>query len=94
MAACGNLKDCGSTFCYHLPAARPHFIFLPCHLFASKSHANLHEEACVHLFGGREYCERFVETYWHERTTGRQPVKMIEEKMAFEITCKRDGLTT
>ncbi len=55
---------------------------------------SLYEEACVHLFGGKECCECFVETFWQGTTTGRQPVKMIEDRIAFEITCKRDGLTT
>jgi GxxExxY protein len=53
---------------------------------------SLYEEACVHMFGGKECCERLVETYWNGRTTGRQPVKMIDDGVAFEITCKRKDL--
>ena len=55
---------------------------------------SLYEEACVHFFGGKERCEHFVETYWNEKTTGRQPMKLIEEGIAFEITCKRNDLAT
>ncbi len=55
---------------------------------------SLYEEACVHFFGGKECCERLVATFWNGIRTGRQPVKMIEEGIAFEITCKRNDLTT
>lgn len=55
---------------------------------------SLYEEACVHLFGGKECCERLVDTFWNGNTTGRQPMKMIDEGIAFEITCKRNDLAT
>ena len=55
---------------------------------------SLYEEACVYLFGGKECCERQVETYWNGTMTGRQPVKIIEEGVAFEISCKRKDLAT
>jgi GxxExxY protein len=55
---------------------------------------SLYEEACVHLFGGKESCERLFETYWNGNTTGRQPMRVIEKGVAFEITCKRNDLAT
>jgi hypothetical protein len=53
---------------------------------------SLYEEAFVHLFGGKGCVERMVETYWNGKTTGQQPFKMIDEGIAFEITCKRTDL--
>ena len=55
---------------------------------------SLYEEACVHFFGGNEQCWQFAETFWNGRKTGRQPVKMLDKGIAFEITCKRGELTT
>ena len=55
---------------------------------------SLYEEACVHFFGEAEYCERFINTYWNGMTSGRQPMKLIEDGVAFEITCKRNDLAS
>lgn len=53
---------------------------------------SLYEEACVYFFGGEDRCWQFAETFWNDRKTGRQPVKMLAKGIAFEVTCKRDDL--
>lgn len=53
---------------------------------------SLYEDACVQLLGGSEQLEQFTATFWNEKPTGRQPVKLLNEGIAFEITCKRDDL--
>jgi len=53
---------------------------------------SLYQEACFHLFGGKEQCWQFAETFWDDRQTGRQPVKVLDEGIAFEITCVRGDL--
>ncbi len=55
---------------------------------------SVYEEACVHLFGSKESCEQMVATYWNGKPTGQQPVKMLDEGFAFEVTCKRTDLET
>ena len=53
---------------------------------------SLYEEACIHLFDSHQNHSQFTETFWNERPTGRQPVNMLGDGFAFEVTCKRDDL--
>ena len=53
---------------------------------------SLYREAVVALLGGEERCRRFTQTRWQGIFTGRQPVDMIDDGAAFEITCKRRDL--
>lgn len=52
----------------------------------------LYHEAVVALLGGVSHCRRFTETHWRGIPTGRQPVDMIDDIAAFEITCMRRDL--
>ena len=53
---------------------------------------SLYYEAVIALLGGEEQCGRFTQTHWQGIPTGRQPVAMIDDVAAFEITCKRHEL--
>ena len=53
---------------------------------------SLYLEAIVALLGGEVQCRRFTQTHWQGIPTGRQPVDMIDDVTAFEITCKRHDL--
>lgn len=53
---------------------------------------SLYLEAIVVLLGGEVQCRRFTQTHWQGIPTGRQPVDMIDDVTAFEITCKRHDL--
>ncbi|HRX79872.1 MAG TPA: GxxExxY protein [Pirellulaceae bacterium] len=53
---------------------------------------SLYHEAVVALLGGEDRCRRFTQTHWQGTVTGRQPVDMIDEVAAFEITCMRRDL--
>jgi len=53
---------------------------------------SLYLEAIVSLLGGELQCRRFTQTQWQGIPSGRQPVDMIDEITAFEITCKRHDL--
>lgn len=52
----------------------------------------LYHEAVVALLGGVLHCRRFTDTHWQGISTGRQPVDMIDDIAAFEITCLRRDL--
>ena len=53
---------------------------------------SLYYEAVTALLGGEERCRRFTQTLWQGIPTGRQPVDMIDDIAAFDITCKRHEL--
>ncbi|HQX54147.1 MAG TPA: GxxExxY protein, partial [Planctomycetaceae bacterium] len=53
---------------------------------------SLYYEAVTALLGGEVQCRRFTQTHWQGIPTGRQPVDMIDDVAAFEITCKRREL--
>jgi hypothetical protein len=53
---------------------------------------SLYQEAVVALAGGEEQCRQFTESKWQGQRIGRQPVLLIEQGVAFEITCKKHDL--
>ncbi len=53
---------------------------------------SLYLEAVVALLGGEEQCRHFAATTWQGYPTGRQPVHLIEQFVALEITCKKEEL--
>lgn len=53
---------------------------------------SLYLEAVFELLGGADQCRRSIDTFRQQQYTDRQPVNVVDDLTAFEITCKRRDL--